>query len=500
MQSPAFRATSAIVSFLLLGVLGLVVWLVLRGNPTTTAAPALARTPAVARATAPQSSALSASQAVAMTDILTGTVILGSEQRVTQGGFAFRPIDGYTLDVANNSVTLAADDGSPFVGSAFLLSGGELEQFVSEPVADLEEAFAQYVTFFAQADNFRIGKQQRLTVDGADGIGVDLIGADAGDLFAGRVVMAQADDDQVFVLVGVAPVEAWESITAAQFDALLGSVRLLTSSAVARATGEPVLQSAIPPTLTQTPTPLPLPSPTVPLTVAPTVAPTPTPQPTRTGQWNALSNGNYVNGFDLLNNSVWAATDGGSVAWNVESNGSVKFTSADGLATNRLKSVVVCPLPGLGVVFASDYGLQVFDTQGGNWKRISSDTSGMSFDDVAALFCNRESGHLVVGYAGHGVDILDTASGKWRYLDEADNLEYDAIRLIATVGEPEQIWIASDLGLSLLARGGIPAFHRGQQPAGQQRDPHVVHRPGGHRLGWRIPEPPQDRWRRVVEL
>lgn len=74
-----------------------------------------------------------------------------------------------------------ADDTSgatPAAHEAFLLSGGGRGQFATAAATDLEEIFEQYVNFYAEKDNFSIGAQRPITVDGAIGFTVDLTSRD----------------------------------------------------------------------------------------------------------------------------------------------------------------------------------------------------------------------------------------------------------------------------------------------------------------------------------
>jgi ligand-binding sensor domain-containing protein len=160
-----------------------------------------------------------------------------------------------------------------------------------------------------------------------------------------------------------------------------------------------------------------------------------------------FSNGNFVNGVAPMRSTVWAATGGGVVAWNKTTGSYVKFTTLDGLATNRTVATVVCPLPGLGVLFATPLGIQIFDTQAGGWKTLNSSNSEMRFDDVATLWCNVESGLLVAGYARQGIDLFDARAGSWRYVGEDEGLAAGGIRDIAVVDDGAALWLATQEGL-----------------------------------------------------
>jgi ligand-binding sensor domain-containing protein len=159
------------------------------------------------------------------------------------------------------------------------------------------------------------------------------------------------------------------------------------------------------------------------------------------------SNGNFVNGIASLRSTLWAATSGGVVAWNKSTGSHVKFTTIDGLAANQTVSAVVCPLPGLGILFAGPLGIQIFDTQDGSWKTLNSSNSTMRYDDVSTLWCSAEAGLLVVGYTRQGIDLFNARAGVWTYVGSDEGLDVSGIRDIAVVDGGATIWLATQDGL-----------------------------------------------------
>ena len=160
-----------------------------------------------------------------------------------------------------------------------------------------------------------------------------------------------------------------------------------------------------------------------------------------------FSNGNFVNGVASMRSTLWAATEGGVVAWNKDTESYVKFSTLDGLAANHTVAAAVCPLPGLGVLFAGPLGIQIFDTQNGSWKTLNSSNSTMRYDDVSSLWCSAGDGLLVVGYTRQGIDLFDARAGEWRYIGADEGLETNGIRDIAVVDGGATIWLATQNGL-----------------------------------------------------
>jgi ligand-binding sensor domain-containing protein len=169
-----------------------------------------------------------------------------------------------------------------------------------------------------------------------------------------------------------------------------------------------------------------------------------------------------MNELVVISNTVWIAGNGGSLAWTKGSNTPVVYTAADGLYGNQLTSVADCALPGFGLVFGSPAGLQVGDPRTGRWRQITGSgdggSEGMRYVDVATIYCDVENGFLIVGYAEHGIDIYDAGSDRWRHLDRSSGLAANDVNDLAVVGDRDEVWVASDEGVTLSA-GSDSAFY-----------------------------------------
>ncbi len=179
---------------------------------------------------------------------------------------------------------------------------------------------------------------------------------------------------------------------------------------------------------------------------------------------NIYSNGNFVNGVASLRSTLWAATSGGVVAWNKTTGSYVKFTTADGLAANRTLAAVVCPLPGLGILFAGPLGIQIFDTQNGSWKTLNSSNSTMRYDDVSTLWCSAEDGLLIVGYTRQGIDLFNAREGVWSYVGADEGMTVNGIRDIAVVDGGATLWLATQDGLLAYSDGNVTTFTTENSP------------------------------------
>ncbi len=475
MQSKTFRLASAAATLFLLAALVFVVVFAIRTGPsrlpvlpptltsmptfTATAAPATAE-PA---ATRPQPTATRPA--------------LGAAESVA-AGFSFRPPAGYTVQTTDVTATLTGQGENGALRPSFLLSSGAPERFArSSNAHTLEEVFAEFVRFFAAEDDFIAGRSRPMQVDGAAALAADLSSNGTAAPFAGRIVMAQPADERFFLMVGVAPRTVWERETEALFTDVLESVALnepagatIPPSAATTApdaiTPDVVTPGAVTPdaatpdratpeateepdAATSEPGP-----PPVEAAMADTASPLPTPDPSARPEpgWTVYSNGNRVNAVALVGDVIWAATAGGIVRWEPASGEAVKFTSAQGLAVNHFDRVAACPLPGLGIVFGGEFGLQLFDTRMGGWNTLTSANSGMSYDDVADVACDVERQLLVVGYRSHGVELYDAAANRWTAVQRSEGLPSDEVRRVA-VAANGNVWAATAAGVAVIAGG-----------------------------------------------
>jgi ligand-binding sensor domain-containing protein len=464
----------------LLAVLVVVIGLAVRDNRSA-ALPRLA--------TATPLAAASAAEAAAATDASTaapagaGTTIdaaiptgaesaptLGDTFRLPRGGFTLQAPTDYTLDIRGESALLRAEQGSA-TGMLLHLEGGPRGHFGAGPDEAPEAIFTHLADLYAAENGLAVGSADALPVGEFEGLSAAL----AGDATAGQFILVQPAPDQIFTLAASGPQDAWENQGAADVAGLIATLTFFApeqptlgmaaaaSTAVATATLTPAPSDRlmVQPAATPVPTPaaattgVSVPDAATPTAVAAPSAASPgaTSSPgAQTPTVQIYSNGNFVNKVAVMRSTIWAATSGGVVAWNKSSGGYVKFTVADGLAANRTVAAAVCPLPGMGVLFAGEVGIQVFDTQNGRWRTLNSSNSAMRYDDVSTLWCDAERGRLVVGYTQHGLDIYEAESEGWRAVDEDAGLAISGVRDLAVARNLSSIWLATDEGLVAYAQ------------------------------------------------
>jgi ligand-binding sensor domain-containing protein len=173
--------------------------------------------------------------------------------------------------------------------------------------------------------------------------------------------------------------------------------------------------------------------------------------------WRIFSNANFVNGIAVHEGVLWAATEGGVVAWNLNNDQAVKYTPLDGLGHLSTYDVVVCRMPDPRVVVATEMGLSLFDPDSGTWDTtpITPEDSNVATNVIDKLYCDEQNGRLLIGY--RGVGILDTASGGWqRYLEE-DGLAWNGVDGMTVVGT--DVWAVGYKGISVISGQGVQVYN-----------------------------------------
>ncbi len=438
MQSTSFRLISTVITLLLLLALVGVIGLAVRTTPAMTLGQILGATPATSTARSRPATTSPGGRGI-RTPTRVQEIALGPVAQVAGGGFSFRPLPDYTVTFSDDSATLTpGSTPAPGQDAFFSLSGGPVTRFVttSLPSLDLTAILEQYAATYAQAHPVQVGTPQALEVDGAPALAVDLVADEPDQGVVGRITLAQPEPDWLFVMVGMGHAGRWQAELRQQYDILLASVQFLPL----QATPTPTLGIVLAPTPTLPATATPQPPPTGP---APPLVPA-----TPDIRWQIWSDGNVVNDLALAGNTLWAATEGGVVAWNRASASPVKFTTRDGLAVNYATTVVNCPLPNLGVVFGNDHGLQLFDLQQGRWKTLDSNTSAMRSDQVVGLHCDPENGILWVVYADQGIDVFDAAANAWSAIPlPAQAQEAGALRTAVAVNGAQRYWLLAERGV-----------------------------------------------------
>ena len=373
---------------------------------------------------------------------------LGQERRVEEAGFSFRPPAEYAIGVRRAIRHLSA--AGPASG-AVMLRADPAAELLPEPADSLGDAFASFVAAYT-AGTIVADEAEAVRVDGNCWARTCRTAATGG--FAGNVVMTEPAQDRLFIMVGLAPVELGRHGATS-----ISTPCWIPSLSLRPAQRRPPLRPLSrwrwrrPQKRRRRPR---LNRPKRPADAGSPVADRARLEP------GAHSNSNFVNRLALLRSTVWARPTaalrpGTSPPATMSS--SPRWTDCRPTGS-RPPSIVRCRI---GHLVRQRPGLQVFDTEGGSWKTLSSANSPMSFDDIVALHCDVEAQMLIVAYTRHGLDIFDVAAGEWTHVDENDGLETGIIRDIA-VTAPQTIWLASQLGLTRFSDGESTLYNVENSP------------------------------------
>lgn len=132
-----------------------------------------------------------------------------------------------------------------------------------------------------------------------------------------------------------------------------------------------------------------------------------------------FSNPNEVRDTVFFGETLWAATLGGVVAWDLETGASTAYTTLDGLPHIGAHAVTVCNIPEPTLIAATTHGLATYDEVNDSWLDgaylldTSEGTVGPSiFNGTARItdvVCDQENGRLIMAY--NDVTVLDLSDG-----------------------------------------------------------------------------------------
>ncbi|MCK5922669.1 MAG: hypothetical protein KAG66_17135, partial [Methylococcales bacterium] len=209
-------------------------------------------------------------------------------------------------------------------------------------------------------------------------------------------------------------------------------------TAAPAATEAPVVEEVAP---TNTPEPA--------ATEAPVVE-EPTPEPTATeapampssgldaGEY-IYSDGNQVRDVARNGNNIWAATLGGAVVYDITTGEGHKYTTLDGLPSNGIFGVEVCPINGEDrTIFTTENGLVVYDPTTDGWQ-MGTEFGWPDIDPGYTMTCDAANGFLFV--EDDDVTIINLADSQTVSLDE-DNNGIAAPFLDHIIPSGDDLWLA----------------------------------------------------------
>jgi hypothetical protein len=160
---------------------------------------------------------------------------LGAEQVVEAAGYAFRPIEGWTVDVQGGVAGLRPPDVTSETGPAIAITVGNMEQLNIEEVSTnsltTSQDFFEAVQSGIERETLSVTfeESQAVTVDGYDAYTAPFQSNSFANVeaeVAGRVSAALIESTRGFVMFGLAtPPDQWQHD--AEFAAVRDSIRIL---------------------------------------------------------------------------------------------------------------------------------------------------------------------------------------------------------------------------------------------------------------------------------
>lgn len=168
--------------------------------------------------------------------------------------------------------------------------------------------------------------------------------------------------------------------------------------------------------------------------------------------WSIFSNPDYVQGIAVHENHLWAATLGGVVDWNLDTQTPVIYTPREGLVEIQGNDVTICAAPEKTVIVAHEAGiLSAYNLTLKKWSQIPiTFQDGTTLEGVSALRCDEKNRRLLAGAAG-GLGILDLKTMRWERIGAENGLQVDTILSIDVVGQ--SIWVAAGKQSAFLIMG-----------------------------------------------
>ena len=343
---------------------------------------------------------------VAQTSGEAGLPILGEPHRVEDGGFAFRLIPGYELDITGGIASMLAPGGDLDTGPIFQLIGWK-----NNSVKTNDQLYEE----LKNDTSISVGEAKPVDIDGLSGLSADIQVDNHGMAIEGRAVMVMVDPYQQFVLMFGAPRSEWEA-AAPYFDAVLASVELFQI-----------------------------------------VSPAPTSGMT-SGKY-AYTNANVVRDLVVHDEVVYAATLGGMVSWRLDSGYAMRYTPLEGMGHVSANAITYCEIPEPRILVGTLSGISIYDPSTGLWEQrtLVPAESRVDASKIERLYCDQANGRLLIGYSGLGV--LDLQSGDFQRYTKNEGLLWESVTDIAVQGK--DIWIASGYkGIAQISNGKVTTFSK----------------------------------------
>ncbi len=140
--------------------------------------------------------------------------------------------------------------------------------------------------------------------------------------------------------------------------------------------------------------------------------------------WQTFTNGNYIYDLAIDGNTLWAATEGGVVKWDMTAGTYVKYTNLDGLGNIRVNTVAI---DSAGNKWFGTHRGGVTKFDGTTWTTYTSSSSGLADDYVYDIAI--DSTGIIWFATSFGVSKLNGST--WTTYTSTDGLVNNTVNAIA---------------------------------------------------------------------
>lgn len=158
-------------------------------------------------------------------------ISLGEEVRVEEGFYLFQPIAGSTVNISGETVETRGPEtlANGYTPLELYLTGAQITA-ESSPLNTMPlQTVFQVIMGDILMDGAKMGPPFAVTVQEASGMAADFTApppVSGQPDVAGRVLMI-VDESHIFMMMGLGPIDEWDSSGSAQFQRILETVRFL---------------------------------------------------------------------------------------------------------------------------------------------------------------------------------------------------------------------------------------------------------------------------------
>ncbi len=169
-----------------------------------------------------------------------------------------------------------------------------------------------------------------------------------------------------------------------------------------------------------------------------------------------FTNKNQITALAFGAEILWVGSEGGLVAWDLDSLTPTPFTAAEALPANAVQALALCQWSEPVLFAGGPAGVASLYPAGAPYFTALDHPGEAALGAVTALGCDDAGGQLWVGYQGH-LSRYDPADQTWTEFGAAEGLPGDTVRGITTVDG--DVWVAIAGGAAVLRDGeALEAF------------------------------------------